>query len=390
MAGSRPAPGIEPLEPGLWELVVDAGRDPVTGRRRRVTRRFRGNLREAKKARAALVVEVSRGRHDGTKATVDDLCREWLRELERKGRSPNTIRNYRRHYEHDVKPTLGRVEVRKVSTKMLTDLYGAHQDRGVAAGTVYQIHATISAMMTQACRWGWRDSNPAQWAETPPRPSIVPVVPTPEQVLALVEAAQRSRRPEYGRAMLLAATTGIRRGELCALRRQRDVNWAHGVLTVAHNMIDINGRPVFEAPTKNRRQRSLALGPRALAILSTQVEMMSKRAAECDAELVEDCYLFSDAVDGSQPWRPGAITLYFSRLRVRAGQPDLQFKQLRKFMETYGQDLGFSLAQVALRAGHDPAVASRHYTGRVSASDKALAQAIEDLLSASADRSGTS
>jgi integrase len=74
VAGSRPAPGIEPLEPGLWELVVDAGRDPVTGRRRRVTRRFRGNLREAKKARAALVVEVSRGRHDGTKATLDDLC----------------------------------------------------------------------------------------------------------------------------------------------------------------------------------------------------------------------------------------------------------------------------------------------------------------------------
>ena len=83
------------------------------------------------------------------------------------------------------------------------------------------------------------------------------------------------------------------------------------------------------------------------------------------------------------PGGPGAITLYFSRLRIRAGQPDLQFKQLRKFMETYGQDLGFSLAQVALRAGHDPAVASKHYTGRVSASDRALAAAIEDLLAKS-------
>jgi hypothetical protein len=49
-------------------------------------------------------------------------------------------------------------------------------------------------------------------------------------------------------------------------------------------------------------------------------------------------------------------------------------------METYGQNLGFSLAQVALRAGHDPAVASKHYTGRVSASDRALAGAIEEIL----------
>ena len=49
-------------------------------------------------------------------------------------------------------------------------------------------------------------------------------------------------------------------------------------------------------------------------------------------------------------------------------------------METYGQDLGFSLAQVALRAGHNPSVAGRYYTGRVETSDHALAAAIEEIL----------
>ena len=49
-------------------------------------------------------------------------------------------------------------------------------------------------------------------------------------------------------------------------------------------------------------------------------------------------------------------------------------------METYGQEAGFSLSQVAIRAGHDPAVAGKHYTGRVSESDRALAEAIEALL----------
>lgn len=135
MAGKpRPAPGIKSRKPGEWELVVEAGRDPVTGKRLRVSRIFRGNLREAKKARAVLLVEVGQGRHDGTRATVEELCQEWLVELVRKGRSPNTVANYRRHYEHDVRPTLGSVEVRKVTTKMLTDLYGAHQTRGISAG----------------------------------------------------------------------------------------------------------------------------------------------------------------------------------------------------------------------------------------------------------------
>ena len=41
------------------------------------------------------------------------------------------------------------------------------------------------------------------------------------EVLAPIEAAQQSRRPAYARAILLAATTGIRRGELYAVRQYR-------------------------------------------------------------------------------------------------------------------------------------------------------------------------
>ncbi len=48
--------------------------------------------------------------------------------------------------------------------------------------------------------------------------------------------------------------------------------------------------------------------------------------------------------------------------------------------ETYGQEAGFSAVQVALRAGHDPSVARRHYTGRVDEADAALARSIASLL----------
>jgi len=380
MASKRPAPGIEPLGHGQWELVVDAGRDPLTGKRRRITRRFRGNLNEAKKARAALLVETNQGAHDGTRATVDYLFGEWTKELERKGRAPSTIAGYSSHYCHSIRPTLGSVEVRKVTTKMLTDLYGAHQARGVKPGTVYQIHAVVSSMMTQACRWGWRDSNPAQWAEPPRRQDAVPVVPTPDEVLVLIEAAKASRRPVYARAMLLAATTGIRRGELCALRRDRNVDWSAGVLRVTHSITDLPRQPWTEGPTKNRRRRELAVGTKTMGILRTQADQLDQRAAACVVDLVEDPFLFSDVADGSEPLRPGAITLYFSRLRTRTDLPHLQFKHLRRFMGTYGQDLGFSLTQVALRAGHDPAIAGRHYSGSVPEADRDLAQAIDDLL----------
>jgi integrase len=376
----RKAPGMRERAPGSWELIVEAGRDPVTGRKRQVSRTFHGNLRDARKARAELLVEVGKGRHTGTASTVDQLYEDWIAELRRKGRSPNTVYGYQRVYERNIRPTVGRVAVTKVNTKMLTDLYGAHQRRGLSARSVYQIHACLSSMFTQACRWGWRDTNPAQWAEPPSIPNVAPVVPTPDDVRRLIEAAEQSRRPEYARAILVAATTGLRRAELCALRRRRDVDWERGLLTVSASIVVLKDVPLQEIPTKNRRERRLAVDYLTLSMLQAQVQSLEDRARLARAELLPDAYVFSDDVQGAVPWKPDAVSQYFGRLRSRAGLAHIDFHDLRRFMETYGQEMGYSVAQVAMRAGHDPSVAARHYSGRVVQTDRDLAEAVASLL----------
>ncbi len=337
-------------------------------------------MREARAERARLLVEVSKGRHSGTNAILDQLCDEWLVELERLGRSPSTIYNYRKHYEHDIAPTLGRTRVSKLTTKMLTDLHGAHQQRGLAPATIYQIHATISAMMTQACIWGWRESNPAQYARTPPIENKVRTVPTPEEVARLIRDAKASRRPEYAVVIYLAATSGMRRGEICALRLGDHIDWEARSFEVSRNLIQLNGQPLQERLTKNRRTRLIAADKFTLDLLHQHVEWMRERAGEAGTDLAPNAFLFSDAADGAIPWKPDSVTQYFGRLRDRVGLDHVEFRSLRRFMETYGQDLGFSLGQVALRAGHDPAVASKHYTGKVPETDRALAEAISLLL----------
>ena len=237
-------------------------------------------------------------------------------------------------------------------------------------------------MFTQACRWGWRDSNPAQWAEPPSIPNVSPVVPTPDEVRRLIDAADRSRRPEYARAILVAATTGLRRAELCALRRQRDVDWDRGLLKVSASIVVLKDVPLQEIPTKNRRERMLAVDDLTLSMLRAQVQFLEERARLARVELLPDAYVFSDDISGDVPWRPDAVSQYFGRLRTRAGLDHFDFHDLRRFMETYGQEMGYSVAQVAMRAGHDPSVASRHYSGRVLQTDRELAHAVASLLSA--------
>ena len=45
-----------------------------------------------------------------------------------------------------------------------------------------------------------------------------------------------------------------------------------------------------------------------------------------------------------------------------------------------GQEMGYSVTQVAMRAGHDPSIAAKHYSGCVSETDRALAEALASLI----------
>jgi integrase len=71
---------------------------------------------------------------------------------------------------------------------------------------------------------------------------------------------------------------------------------------------------------------------------------------------------------------------FFTRLRERIGLDHLSFHDLRKFMETYGQEMGDPVTQVALRAGHDPVIAAKHDSGQVTARDRELANAVASLI----------
>ena len=96
--------------------------------------------------------------------------------------------------------------------------------------------------------------------------------------MKLIDTATESRRPEYARMTLIAATTGLRRGELCAIRRHRDIDWERQILTVAHAILEPKNQPLAEAPTKNRRVRHLAIDQHTTETLASQVAVIEQRA----------------------------------------------------------------------------------------------------------------
>src|SRR5665213_4113008 len=99
-----------------------AGRDPVTGRNRQLSKTVRGSKTQARQRLNALVAEAQSGRYDGTSATFEQLANKWLHLVE-DDLSPTTLRGYRNTVKVKIFPDIGDRPVNKINTQYRSRLY---------------------------------------------------------------------------------------------------------------------------------------------------------------------------------------------------------------------------------------------------------------------------
>lgn len=366
---------------GVWEVRFDGGRDPLTGRRRQISRSVRGSRRDAQQVMNALVAEADAGGFIGTSTTFEQLCIQWLA-LAENDLSPTTLRRYKNLLSKRILPALGSRRVNSIRTVDLDRLYlGLSNDVGLAPATVRQAHAVIRRAFRQAVRWGWIATNPATNA-TPPRlvrADLSP--PNVDQVGKLLQQASTDD-PDLGRFLHVAASTGARRGEICALR-WRNLDAKLKTLTIERSIIEIPGG-ITEKDTKNHANRRMALDPGTLSVLEEQRRDALKRAAQSSAKLTDESFIFSREPDGLIPWIPGNVTKRFQSLRRALGYDSMRLHDLRHFTATRLMAAGVPVRTVSGRLGHaNPSTTLSVYSHFVAASDQVAASVMGDLLSPS-------
>ncbi|MEV0566854.1 tyrosine-type recombinase/integrase [Dactylosporangium sp. NPDC050588] len=162
--------------------------------------------------------------------------------------------------------------------------------------------------------------------------------------------------------------TGLRRGELCGLR-WRDLELDLAALTVRRQRVVEDSTSRVREKTHNGT-RSLVLDPATLAVL-TDVRPRSGR-------VLASGFMFTGRQ--GRPLRPDNVTHRFKQLAVAAGVRPLGPHQTRHLVASNLLDLGYGIAEVAERLGHDPATLMR-YDSRVNAGRRR--QAADDLAGSS-------
>ena len=362
----------------MWQLRAYLGKDPLTGHPIQASRTFHGTEAAAKKALSRLVTEVDDRKFDRTRATMGQLLDRWLDNLDRK---PSTIRDYRSAIDHVIRPVLGGVRVSALRADTLDACYRRWESEEVSRGitrsatTVRKYHAIIRAALRQAVKWDWVQENVAEKATPPQAVKTTMRAPSPAEVLALVEDA-RDRDPVLAAAILLAAFTGLRRGEMAALRWS-DLRGTR--LVVSRSISQVKGRR-FEGDTKTHQIRTVGLDAMAVESFGERRRSMEALSHEAGSPLVQDPYVLSYRADGGEPVNPDTLTGGFRRCAKRCGLT-YHFHELRHFAATTLIAGGVDLVTVAGRLGHaDPSITAKVYAHVLEERDQEAAQVMGRAL----------
>lgn len=370
-------------KPGHWEGRVDISPDPITKKRRQLSRSFRAKTRrEAEKQFHAFKTQVYARKHEAVAGTLDYLLDEWYAQGVARW-SPLTAERYRNLIDVHISPALGSKTLAKLGAVDLDRLYRQLGDSGQAPASVRKVHYLLSGALRQAVRWAWLDANPADKATKPVLHRQEVRAPSPDQVLAVIALAQ-ARYPGFPMYLRLAATTGARRGELVALRVS-DVSVDGTTVRITRAVIEHKGELIVKH-TKTEDARVVTLDADTAAMLAGHIDYLHAQAAEGGVALVPDAYLFSEPMrsrrlDGSVPWRPREPTRRWRWLRSQAGAGDLRLHALRHFAATQMLDAGVPVRTVSARLGHRQTSTTLNvYSAFIPASDRLAADAIGQRL----------
>ena len=320
-----------------WHAVIDIPRGPDGARRQR-TRTFTTKA----EAQAWLATQ----QHHAV-LTVGQWLLHWHTRLGLLRESTRLA--YGIHITRHLIPAIGQHSLSELHPKHVDDLVQALLQRGLSAGSIERILATLRSACTAAIRHGHLTTNPVSGISvpTPPPARSVPWGPSHAQhLLANTTGVLHI-------LLRMALATGMRRGELLGLR-WTDVDLHAGCVHVRSARIAVGSRVIETPPKSDAGTRTIWLDQHTRDALHhwQQEHALSE-------------WVFTDA-DG-QALLPWQISRAFTDTNTRLGLPPMRFHDLRHLSARLGLASGEPLPAVSERLGHATITTTAKIYGRTPA-----------------------
>lgn len=278
--------------------------------------------------------------------SVEQFLNQWLAIH----KSSVRIRTYER-YEQFVRihlvPALGHVQLQKLTAIQINNLY-LKLGKTLSPSTLNTLHMMLHKALEDAVRWGLLARNVCDAVSAPRRAHFEIKPLTKEQAQVLLNAAKEDSLEAL---WVLALTTGMRRGEVLALKWQ-DIDFEQGMLQVKRIFTRLRGNRYIEADPKTEKSR------RSIMLTTVTVEALRRhRVHQLEAKLqAGDAWVAHDLVfctSVGTPLNPNWVLERFKKLLQKAGLPDMRFHDLRHSIATILLSMGTHPKVVQELLGHN-------------------------------------
>ena len=277
---------------------------------------------------------------------------KWLDEYMAATLRPSTLNGYRRSLELHVKPHLGNKALSKITATDLRSLYRTLQETGrvrprdgqspgLSARTVHGIHTTLHHALKTATEQNLIPNNPAAEVDPPKFDGTPMNILTKAQLEAFMKAIEKDAF--WHDFFYTAVTTGLRRGEICALRWE-DLDTKQGTLHVRRTLHQEKGKPLTTGDTKTYA------GTRKIVLPSSTAEILRKQQSQACSP-----WIFHDPSRPELPINPGRAYQQLKTLLAESGLPDIRFHDIRHTFATHALSSGVDAKTLAGILGHTKA-----------------------------------
>jgi integrase len=368
-----------------WELKFDASHDPATGKRVIRYHSFKGTKRDAQIKLTELLKARDGGAYvEPSKLTVAEHVRTRVEQWEAAGDiGPKTAERYRELVENQIVPHLGAKLLQKLKPG---DLEGWHTtlrlagrkdgSGGVSARTIGHAHRVLKKALGEALRNDLIMRNAAAAQHAPKVGAEEMAILTDEQVKGLLLAL--AGRTIYAPAVV-ALFTGLRRGELLALRWS-NVDLDAKMMRVREALEETKAGIRFKTPKTRNGVRDVTLPDLVVDVLrERRRQQLEQRLALGLGKLPDDALVFPGAE--GRPQSPRDISTQWALAADRAGLGAVTFHALRHTHASQLIDAGVDIVTISRRLGHaGPNITLQIYAHLFRKSDDKAAQAINAAL----------
>lgn len=353
----RPVGSIRWIREGVARVELIHGFDPITGKRRRMSRTLVCNQQQAERVLAQMLLEIGQlpsGRDLTLRRFYEDLWQPWLSGHVRR----STQIGYEQKFENHVLPELGEIRLRSLEIYIL-ERWRDQLVTKMSEQSALHVCRCLNTCLKRAVKWRLLASNPLSDLDMPkPRQRALETLTAGEVVKYLKAFEGHHLEP----LIIIAMATGLRPCELSALT-WANVDLAAGSVTVERGLHEHHSDTWFEDPKSQRSWRTVSLDSWAVAAL---------KPLRGIGPLVPD---------GNDHMKPSKIARHYLRFVKKT---DLRYVPLRDLRHTHATlllEAGVDLVNVSRRMGHGSVtITDKHYLRPKRSADQAAASAFGDLL----------